>query len=169
MEIEVCQPKRAQASTLENFQVVFQVWPKFCFCPTCQGTLGFSFRAHLPGSRADWRLNYYLKFATAAKHIMVQDTSELRQGSATAKPGRLGVTQGSAAAAGETVSPSLDSTGKESFTTNLSFQGPSLAEPTWASGKFKSIMCYGQSRGRCGASARRHGLTPARRYCSTPV
>ncbi len=71
---------------------------------------------------------------------MVQDTRELWPGRATAKPGRLGVTQGSAAAAGATVSPSLDSTGKECFATNLSFQGPSLAEPTWASGKFKSIM-----------------------------
>ena len=73
---------------------------------------------------------------------MVQDTSELLPGRATAKPGRLRVTQpeGSAAAAGVTVSPSLDSTGKECFATNLSFQGQSLAEPTWASGKFKSIM-----------------------------
>jgi hypothetical protein len=43
-------------------------------------------------------------------------------------------------AAEATVSPSLDSdsTGKECLATNLSFQGLSLAEPTWASGKFKS-------------------------------
>ena len=68
---------------------------------------------------------------------MVQDTSELLPGRATAKPGRLGVTQGSAAAAGATVSPSLVSTSKECFATKLSFQGPSLAEPKWVSGKFK--------------------------------
>ncbi len=42
-----------------------------------------------------------------------------------------GVTQGSAAAAGATVSPSLDSTSKECFTTKLSFRGLSLAEPKW--------------------------------------
>ncbi len=73
---------------------------------------------------------------------MVQDTGKPRPGRATAfkLPGLLcqGVTQDSATAAGATVSPSLDSTGKECFTTNLSFQGLSLAEPTWASGKFKS-------------------------------
>ncbi len=33
---------------------------------------------------------------------------------------------------GSTVSPSLDSTGKECFTTNLSFRGQSLAEQQWA-------------------------------------
>ncbi len=58
-------------------------------------------------------------------------------GSSTALPGRLGVTKGSAAAAGATVSPSLDSTGRECFATNLSFWGPSIAEPKWASWKFK--------------------------------
>ncbi len=47
------------------------------------------------------------------------------------------LSQGSTAAAGATVSPSLDSTGKVCFITNLSFQGPSLAEPTWASGKIQ--------------------------------
>ena len=40
-------------------------------------------------------------------------------------------------AAEATVSPSLDSTGKECLATNLSFQGLSLAEPKWVSGKFK--------------------------------
>jgi hypothetical protein len=50
------------------------------------------------------------------------------------------LSQGRAAAEGATVSPSLDSTGKKCFVTNLSFQGPSLAEPTWTSSKFKSIM-----------------------------
>ncbi len=37
---------------------------------------------------------------------------------------------------GLTVSPGLDSTGMECFTTNLSFRGQSLAEQQWASGKF---------------------------------
>ncbi len=73
---------------------------------------------------------------------MVQDTCKPLPGRATAfkLPGLLcpGVTQGRATAAGATVSSSLDSTGKECFTTNLSFQGLSLAEPIWASGKFKS-------------------------------
>ncbi len=46
-------PTGARASTLENFQVVFQVLPKFCFGPTCPpaGASRFSFQAHLPASR----------------------------------------------------------------------------------------------------------------------
>ncbi len=35
--------------------------------------------------------------------------------------------------------PSLDDNGRECFATNLRFQDPSLAEPTWASGKYKSM------------------------------
>ncbi len=68
---------------------------------------------------------------------MVQDTGEQRAGRATALLGRLGVTQGSAAAAGATVSPSLDSTSQECFATKLSFLGLSLSEPKWVSEKFK--------------------------------
>ena len=64
-------------------------------------------------------------------------------------PGRLGVTEGSAAAAGATVSPSLDSAGRECFATNLSlsFQGPSIAEQEWASGKFKLMPGAGCAAG----------------------
>jgi hypothetical protein len=59
---------------------------------------------------------------------MVQDTGEQQPGRATVWPGRLGVTQpeGSAAAAGATVSPSLVSTSKECLATKLSFQGAKM-------------------------------------------
>jgi hypothetical protein len=71
---------------------------------------------------------------------MVQDTSELLW--ALPLPSLADSALESLSLAAEvTVSPSLDSTGnsgKERLATNLSFQGLSLAEPTWASGKFKS-------------------------------
>ncbi len=56
-------PTGALASTLENFQVVFQVRPKFCFGPTCPpaGASGFSFQAHLPASRAGSTINSSLQ------------------------------------------------------------------------------------------------------------
>ncbi len=68
---------------------------------------------------------------------MVQDTCELQPGSAA---WRTLIHSGQRSRGWATVSPSLDSTTKECFSTNLSFQDPSLAEPTWVSGKFKSTQ-----------------------------
>ncbi len=71
---------------------------------------------------------------------MVQDTSELQPGPGPGRSLADSARESLSLAAEATVSPSLDSdsTGKECLATNLSFQCLSLAEPTWASGKFKS-------------------------------
>ncbi len=143
MLIEVCKPTSSRASTLEKFQVVFL--PKFCFSPT--GSLGVFF----PGPLAC--LPCWLE---AQLLTQVHNCSQINHG-----PGFRWTAAGlhhclawlptqshsgqrsSSWVDSQSQAPSLDSTGKEYFTTNLSFQGPSesLAEPIWVSWKFKLMSC----------------------------
>ncbi len=156
------QSKKAWASTLENFKLAFQVLPKFA-----SAELALALRVFL--SRPTCLPPVLAGGSTINSSSQLQPNKSWSRIPvncclAAPQPSLLGVTQGSTAAAGATVSPSLDPTGKKHLATNLSFQGPSqaLAEPTWASGIFKLIMSWPVMVTSWGSSGIRSGRpTPA--------
>ncbi len=160
--------ERTRTWTLKNFKLVF--WPKFCFSPSCPGASGFLSRPTcLPPVLAGGSI------INSSLQLQRNKLWPGYQWTVTA-PGlavpRLSLADLESLRAASPSDPSLpvDSTGKECLATNLSFQAPSLAEPTWASGKFKSESIMSRPVTLWGCSGIRSGrLTPDRRYLATPV
>ena len=59
--------KERTSFNLGKFQTCVSSLAQGLLRPTLPGRFGFSFQAHLPASSAGWRLNCYIKLATAAK------------------------------------------------------------------------------------------------------
>jgi hypothetical protein len=155
MVIEVCQSKSALALTWENFKLVFQVRPKFASAQLARALWGFLSRPTcLPPVLAGGSIH-----STSNSSLQLQPNKSwsripVKCGRAAPQPS-LANSESLRAAQQQ-----LGRQGKERLATNLSFQGQSLAKPTWASGKFKLIMSGPvMSWGLCGISARRP--TPA--------
>ncbi len=166
MVIEV---KRAQASTLENFQVVFQVRPKVCIGPTCPGTSGFLSRPTcLPsvlagGSTINSSLQLQPKkscqwTAAGQRHCLAWTTQSHWVMAAQPLLGRQSVLAWT---------PLVRSVWQTTWAFKVHLLLSQHGHPVNSSQSCPDQWCHGRSRGRSGIRAGRP--TPARRYLATPV
>jgi hypothetical protein len=138
--------------------------PKFCFGPSCQGASGFLSRPTcLPPVLAGGAI-----INSSSQLLPYKSWSRIPVNCHRAGQ-RHSLAWLTRSCSGQRVLP-VDFTGKEYLATNLSFQAQSLAEPTWASGKFKSESIMSGPVTLWARGGPRSGrLTPDRRYRATPV
>ncbi len=151
MVIEVCHQQAHELQPWKISRLCFKLGPSLL-----RPNLPRSFGVFFPGPRACLPCWLEAQLLTQVRNCSQINHGPGYQWTAAGQHHSLALpTWSHSAAAGVTVSPSLDTTGKVSLATNLSFQCPSLAGPTRASGKFKSIMSgpvtsWGRGRIRAG-------------------